>query len=73
MQVPRTNPDWLAAQYIAWAPASMYDILFPYGAYKQETAEQWLRGLEMPNPEVVETNIREVRPHHNLSKKNAFN
>eukprot|EP01034_Spumella_vulgaris_P026585 gene26585-33186_t len=63
MQVPRTNPDWLAAQYIAWAPASMYDILFPYGAYKQETAEQWLRGLTMPNPAVVEINIQEVHEH----------
>lgn len=60
MQTLFNNPSWLTAQYIAWAPASMYEILFPHGCYKQETAEQWLHGLTMPNPDVVYDNIRDV-------------
>ena len=31
MQTLKANQDWLKAQYIAWAPATAYDILFPYG------------------------------------------
>lgn len=60
LQTPRNNPKWLAAQYITWAPASMYDILFPHGTYKQETTEQWLLDLYMPNPDIVYGNIQEV-------------
>jgi len=41
MQMIQNNPSWLTAQYIAWAPAQMYDILFPGGAYKQKTTEDW--------------------------------
>jgi len=65
-QVPMTNPPWLKGQYIIWAPASMYGTIFPDGAYKQKTAEDWLRGLTMPNPEVVEQNIQFV--HENEAK-----
>jgi len=55
------NPvEQLAAQYIMWAPAAMYDILFPHGCYKQETTENWLFGLTMPNPDVVYDNIKTV-------------
>lgn len=36
LQMIVNNPSWLSGQYIMWAPASMYDILFPHGAYKQE-------------------------------------
>jgi len=57
LQMPFNNPSFIAAQYIAWAPAKMYDILFPHGTYKQETAEEWLLGLTMPNPDFVYTNI----------------
>eukprot|EP00604_Paraphysomonas_vestita_P002549 CAMPEP_0174818130 /NCGR_PEP_ID=MMETSP1107-20130205/756_1 /TAXON_ID=36770 /ORGANISM="Paraphysomonas vestita, Strain GFlagA" /LENGTH=568 /DNA_ID=CAMNT_0016029579 /DNA_START=107 /DNA_END=1813 /DNA_ORIENTATION=- len=60
LQTPVNNPPWLEAQYIVWAPANMYDILFPYGTYKQETTEDWLFGLEMPNPDVVYDNIQTV-------------
>lgn len=59
-QMPRNNPQWLTAQYIAWAPASMYEILFPGGTYKQETTENWLFGLNMPNPDVVYDNLNTV-------------
>ncbi len=38
----------------------MYDILFPYGTYKQKTAEDWLLGVTMPNPDVVYDNINTV-------------
>jgi len=60
LQTPFTNPSWLAAQYVIWAPSAMYEILFPHGAYKQETTEDWLFGLTMPNPDVVYDNIRTV-------------
>jgi uncharacterized protein len=60
LQTPVNNPAWLEAQYIIWAPANMYDILFPYGTYKEETTEDWLFGLTMPNPEVVYDNIQTV-------------
>lgn len=60
MQTPVNNPEWLGAQYIMWAPADMYDILFPVGTYKQETTEDWLFGLDMPNPDVVYDNIKTV-------------
>ena len=63
LQTPMTNPSWLAAQYVAWAPDSMYNILFPHGAYKEETAENWLHGLTMPNPDVVYDNIATVHQH----------
>jgi putative CocE/NonD family hydrolase len=63
MQTPMNNPSWLAAQYIAWAPDSMYNILFPNGNYKQETAEDWLLGVTMPNPDVVYDNIKTVHEH----------
>jgi|EP01033_Poteriospumella_lacustris_P000179 hypothetical protein len=59
-QTIKENPSWLAAQYVAWAPAEMYQILFPYGAYKQKTAEDWLLGVTMPNPDVVYDNIKTV-------------
>lgn len=41
----------------------MYDILFPYGTYKQKTAEDWLLDLDMPNPDVVYDNIADVHTH----------
>jgi hypothetical protein len=41
----------------------------PYGAYKQKTAEDWLLGLTMPNPEVVNDNIRTV---HENEMHSAF-
>lgn len=60
LQTPKTNPSWLAAQYIVWATSKIYQVLFPYGAYKQRTAEDWLLGLTMPNPDVVYDNIKVV-------------
>lgn len=60
LQTPKTSPSWLTAQYIAWATSSIYQILLPYGAYKQKTAEDWLLGLTMPMPEVVNSNIQVV-------------
>lgn len=60
IQTPKTSPGWLTAQYIIWASPKMYDILFPYGAYKQKTAEDWLMGVTMPNPDVVYDNIETV-------------
>jgi predicted acyl esterase len=63
MQTPMNNPSWLNAQYIAWAPDSMYKILFPHGTYKQETAEDWLFGVTMPNPDVVYDNLKTVHEH----------
>eukprot|EP01036_Dinobryon_divergens_P027208 gene27208-35939_t len=61
IQTLKNDPSWLTAQYVIWAPAEMYKILIPYGAYKQKTAEDWLLGLTMPNPEVVNDNIQTVR------------
>ena len=46
-----------------WCPAKMYNILFPNGAYKQKTTEDWLHGLTMPNPDVVNENIQTVHEH----------
>lgn len=63
MQTLKANQDWLKAQYIAWAPATAYDILFPYGTYKQKTVEDWLMGLTMPDPDVVYDNIQTVHEH----------
>jgi predicted acyl esterase len=60
LQTPVNNPAWLGAQYIMWAPSALYDILLPHGAYKQETTEDWLLGLTMPNPDVVYDNIATV-------------
>jgi len=62
-QTIKSSPSWLQAQYIAWAPSQMYQILFPYGAYKQKTAEDWLLGVTMPNPDVVNDNIKTVHEH----------
>lgn len=59
-QVPFHDPAWLAAQYIIWAPACMYKVLFPHGCYKQELTEAWLLDLDMPNPDVVYDNIATV-------------
>ena len=59
-QVPMTNPPWLKGQYQIWCPADMYNVILPDGAYKQKTAEDWLRGLTMPNPDVVNDNIEFV-------------
>jgi putative CocE/NonD family hydrolase len=60
IQQPMNQPNYLAAQYIAWCPATMYDILFPNGCYKKETTENWLFGLTMPNPDVVYDNVATV-------------
>lgn len=60
LQTPRNNPSWLGAQYIIWAPSSMYEILFPQGAYKQETTEAWLMDLDMENDDVKLDNIQTV-------------
>jgi len=60
LQTPRNNPSWLGAQYIIWAPSSMYEILFPQGTYKQETTEEWLMDLDMENDDVKLDNIQTV-------------
>jgi hypothetical protein len=60
LQTPKTEPSWLAGQYIIWATSRMYEVLFPYGTYKQKTAEDWLLGVTMPTPEVVNDNIQTV-------------
>lgn len=60
LQTPMTNPSWLDAMYVIWAPDVMYNVLFPHGAYKEETTEDWLFGLTMPNPDVVYDNIDTV-------------
>ena len=70
LQVPMTSPTWLSGQYIVWAPADMYNVLFPTGAYKQKTAEDWLRGLTMPTPSVVNDNIAFV--HANEAKTSMW-
>lgn len=57
LQTPRSAPSWLSGQYIIWATSAMYDVLFPFGTYKQKTAEDWLLGLTMPNPDFVNFNI----------------
>ena len=60
LQTPRTNPDWLKAQYVVWATARMYDMFMPNGAYKQKTFEDWITSLTMPNPDVVNDNLRVI-------------
>ena len=71
MQTPRTDPEWLRGQYIIWATSQMYDTLLPFGAYKQKTAEDWLLGLTMPNPDVVYTNIEIL--HQNEAHTDFWN
>jgi predicted acyl esterase len=60
LQTSRTNPSWLAAQYVVWATPKIYQTLIPNGAYKQKTAEDWLLDLTMPNPDYVNVNIEIV-------------
>ena len=60
LQTPKSKPEWLHAQYIAWMTSQIYQILVPFGAYKQKTAEDWLKGLTMSNPSVVNDNIQLV-------------
>lgn len=60
LQTIKSHPSWLKAQYIAWMSSEMYQTLLPFGAYKQKTAEDWLRGISMPNPDVVNDNIQIV-------------
>ena len=57
-QTPRSQPDWIKAQYVIWAPAQLYNVLFAGGTYKQKTTEDWIHGLDMPNPGVAETCIQ---------------
>ena len=52
MQTVKTNPSWLAGQYIIWAPVNAYSILCPYGTFKQKTVEDWLTDLTRPDPAV---------------------
>jgi putative CocE/NonD family hydrolase len=65
LQVPVHNPSWLMAQYIAWCPANLYNILFPGGAYKQKLTEDWIHGLAMPIPEVADENIEDIHEQEN--------
>jgi len=57
-QTPRSQPDWIKAQYVIWAPAQLYNVLFAGGTYKQKTTEDWLHGLTMPNPAVADACIQ---------------
>lgn len=43
----------------------------PNGAYKQKTVEDWLLGVDMPNPEVVNDNIQFV--HDNEMHNSVWN
>lgn len=70
LQTVVNNPSWLGAQYLTWCTADIYSILFSGGAYKQETTEDWLLGLEMPNPDAVYADIKVV--HEGESGYNAF-
>jgi len=66
IQATRTDPAWLSGLYLAWAPARlMYGVIFPSGAYKQETAEEWLQGISMPDPNVVNVNIETLHQKEN--------
>ena len=67
-QTPKTVPSWLTAQYIVWAPSHIYQILFPFGAYKQRTTEDWLLGLSMPNPDFVNVDIELVHRNEAYSE-----
>eukprot|EP00286_Rhodomonas_abbreviata_P028288 CAMPEP_0181292308 /NCGR_PEP_ID=MMETSP1101-20121128/2435_1 /TAXON_ID=46948 /ORGANISM="Rhodomonas abbreviata, Strain Caron Lab Isolate" /LENGTH=600 /DNA_ID=CAMNT_0023396765 /DNA_START=65 /DNA_END=1867 /DNA_ORIENTATION=+ len=60
VQTPKTDPDWLRAQYIIWASTRMYDTLFPFGTYKEKTTVDWLTDLSMPNPDVLYDNLDTV-------------
>ena len=65
LQLPVNDPLWLGAQYIAWCPSNVYEILFSGGAYKQKTTEDWLLALTMPVPEAVYSNIELVHESEN--------
>ena len=65
LQTPVHNPEWLKAQFLAWCPANLYKILFPSGAYKQKTTEDWIHGLEMPIPEVADDDIQLIHEEEN--------
>lgn len=58
-QTPKTHPEWLAGQYVIWAPAKLYEVLFPGGTYKQKTTEDWLHGLDPKTP-WIETCIQQA-------------
>jgi len=60
LMTPMTSPEWLKGQYIVWCPAIAYDILMSGGTYKQKTVEDWLHGITMPDPDVVNDNIQTV-------------
>lgn len=63
LQTPGSEPDWIAGQYIAVATNAFYDMILPGGTFKQRTAEDWLGGLTMPNPDVVNDNIDTLHEH----------
>jgi hypothetical protein len=69
LQTARSNPEWLKAQYIIWASSRIYDILYPFGAYKQKTAEDWLTSLDMTNPDFLKVDIEAV---HLLERHSKF-
>ena len=60
LQTPKTQPGWLAGQYIIWAPAIAYDVLMPQGAYKEKFIVDWLNGLTMPDESVVQDNLNTI-------------
>ena len=60
LQTVKTNPKWLKGQYIIWCTSEAFEFMFPGGTYKQQTAEDWLKGLTMPNPDYVNTDIEIV-------------
>ena len=47
LQTIKSKPKWLQGQYIAWMTSQIYQILLPYGTYKQKTAEDWLLDLTL--------------------------
>ena len=61
LQTIKSKPKWLYGQYIAWMTSQIYQILLPYGTYKQKTSEDWLLGLTLSgDSNVIYDNINIV-------------
>ncbi|GMH46700.1 hypothetical protein TrVE_jg373 [Triparma verrucosa] len=67
IQTIENAPSWLKGQYVGWAPSRMYNVLFPHGAYKQKTTEDWVSDLDMTDESWLPTLLQTIHENENHS------
>jgi putative CocE/NonD family hydrolase len=70
IQTIENNPSWLKGQYVGWAPARLYEVLFPHGAYKQKTTEDWVSDLDMTDEDHLPELLKLI--HENENHNSSF-